>query len=367
MRGLRILHVSDTPLPDIRIEKMAYTSRKKGCKTFFAGPGFDVYALNENVFDGAFHVSWNRLARLGVRPHYNWVKRGLKRVINVVKPDLIHAHNVFTAKIVSELGYPFVFDDHELYSAEKMSDIEWAESGLIDKVAGRYEVWKWSRWEHEVANEAPVITVSDKISEVYRWHGGKAYVVPNYPSLFELSKAYIKGKKNDVFTMAYVGNDISQIHRPYRDTRGIIEMVRRIAVRFAVIGDRKLRSHGTIISKGFVPHLKLYEILSEYHVGIIPWKKHLLHKYFNPNKPYLYAHSGMVVVVPSSLTNVITAFEGNCRTIEKFSDLEVLLRGLSNDIEATIEEGQKTKEYASQNLIWELHEERILKAYEDAT
>ena len=32
------------------------------------------------------------------------------------KPDIIHAHNIFSAKMVFEFGIPFVYDDYEYWS-----------------------------------------------------------------------------------------------------------------------------------------------------------------------------------------------------------------------------------------------------------
>lgn len=359
--------MSDVPLYNhVRIEKAAYTAKRADWETYFAGPCLgDYYALGESMFETSFPVPWSKWARLGIPLCYNWVKRRLKKVIEMLKPDIIHAYNIFSAEMIHDLGYPFVFEDAEFYSSKKISDIEWGQSSLVGKATASYEAWKWRKWEDNVAEKAPVITVSDSIAEVYAKRGAKTFVVPNYPLLFELSKIRLKDK-SDVFTVAYVGNDISKVLRSYRDTSGVIELIKDVNLPFVVVGDDKLASKGLINSQGFVPHLKLYEVLSSCHVGIIPWGKHWLHRYLNPNKPYLYAHSGLVVVVPSSLTEVVKALKGNCKTIDQLSDLKNLLRELSSNTEVTIEEGRKTKEYAQKNLVWEYYEERIREAYKTA-
>lgn len=128
---MKILHVSDTPLPDVRIEKMAYTARRKGWETYFVGPPSAGFALGESSFREVLDVvPWNKWARLGIHPHYYWVKRKLAKTIASVKPDLVHAHNIFCAKMISELNIPFVFDDHEFYSMEKKAGIDWKRSAL---------------------------------------------------------------------------------------------------------------------------------------------------------------------------------------------------------------------------------------------
>lgn len=361
---MKILYVSDVPVFNhIRIEKGAHTAKKMGWETFFAGPHFNKhYALDESVFEDVFRVSWSKWARLGISPYYNWVKRKLKRAIRKLKPDIIHAYNIFSAKIIKDLGYPLVFEDAEFYSRKKIGDVEWDQSTAIDKAAANYLAWKWSKWEKDVAEGSPVLTVSNSIARAYAELGAKTFVVPNYPSVFELSKANWQDKAK-TFTVAYLGNDISKVLRPYRDTRGITAVMRDVKMPLTVIGDNELSSEGVIDSRGFIPHLRIYEVLSRCHVGIVPWRNHWIHRYLNPNKPYLYAHCGLVVVIPSSLIEVVDALKGNCRTIDQISDLKILLRDLSNKEEEITEEERRIKDYARKNLIWELHEKRILEAY----
>ena len=40
-------------------------------------------------------------------------KKQLERVLKETRPDVIYAHNIFSAKMVSEFEIPFVYDDHE--------------------------------------------------------------------------------------------------------------------------------------------------------------------------------------------------------------------------------------------------------------
>lgn len=363
---MKILHISDDPLPDARVERMAYLSKRRGWKTFFAGPGFSSFALNEEVFDRFYPVSWNRYVRLGFPPLFQQIKEKLRKVIEKVNPDIIHAHDVFAAKMVCDVGHPFVFDDHELVSLEKKSDVEYGGHGIIDGIAGRYEVWRWSAWERKICEKAPIITVSDSISEHYTSLGAKTYVIPNYPSLLELSKVRLSEEKDKIFTAVYLGSDITSKPRPYRNLKGITKVFKESGISLVVVGDPSLPSKNPIISKGFIPHLRLYNIMSRYHIGLLPWKKHWFHKYANPNKPYMYAHSGMVVVVTSSLHNVVKAFQGGCRTIEDYSGLKDILLELSRNLDTVQEECEKIREYALKNLIFESYEDEVIQAYKNA-
>ena len=155
-------------------------------------------------------------------------------------------------------------------------------------------------------------------------------------------------------------------HKPYRDVRGIIDVFKELDFHFAVIGDENLSSEGPILSKGYIQHSKLYDVISSFHVGLLPWKRHWFHKYANPNKPYIYAHSGTVVVVTSSLQNVVRAFGGRAETIDGFSDLREVLLELSQDVEASIKKGQENKAYALNNFIFEHHRSKVMEAYKRA-
>jgi len=364
---LKILHVSDDPLPDARVEKMAYLSKKRDRKTFFAGPGFNSFALGGNVFDNLYFVPWNRYVRLGIPPYFQRVKRKLEKIINTVKPDVIHAHDLFAAKIVCDLGHPFVFDDHELTSLESKSYVEWKHNDLFDRTVGKYKVWMWGRWEREVSSRAPVVTVSHGVADFYAKFGAKVFVVPNYPSLFELSKAKFCSEKDETFTTVYLGKDVSKTFQPFRDVSGLTDVFKNTGLRLIVVGDTNLASDGrAIVSKGYVPHLRIYPLFSRYHVGLVPWKKHWLHEYADPNKPYIYAHSNMVVIVTSSLENVINAFGSRCRTIEDYSDLQGILVELSQDVDSAVKEGERNKEYAQHEFIFERYESQVVEAYKKA-
>jgi len=364
---LKVLHISDNSLPDSRVEKMAYLSRKRDWATFFAGPGFSYFALGGNVFDSLFFVPWDRYTRLGFPPYFFWIKRKVKKIVDYVKPDVIHAHNIFAAKMICDMGYPFVFDDHELASMEKKSTVDWELNDLSDRTVGRYEVWNWSRWERKLSLEAPVITVSDGIAEYYTKLGARTFVVPNYPSAFELSNARLHEEKDKIFTVVYLGSDISAPLGPYRDVRGITDVFKELGIRLVVIGDVRLSSNGVVVSENYIPHLGLYHAMSKYHVGLLPWKKHWFHRYANPNKPYMYTHSGMVVIVTASLRNVIMALGKRARTIEDYSDLKETLLGLSQDVSPVLTEGENNKKFAGKYLLLDRYEDQVVEAYKNAS
>ena len=65
----------------------------------------------------------------------------MKKVIDQVRPDIIHAHNVFSAKMAKEIDkYPIVYDNHEYWSKflvsqyESSTDIDYYDTGMMEKI-----------------------------------------------------------------------------------------------------------------------------------------------------------------------------------------------------------------------------------------
>src|SRR5919106_2523062 len=110
---MRILHVSHESLPDWRIEKSAITASNLGNDVFFAGKLSNDYSRKS--FAKIYKINWNAKARLGLPYYSDSIKKQLDKVLKETKPDVIHAHNIFSAKMVSECGIPFVYDHHEYW------------------------------------------------------------------------------------------------------------------------------------------------------------------------------------------------------------------------------------------------------------
>lgn len=363
---MKVLHVSDASIPDARVERMAYLSKRRGYQTFFAGLGFGGFALDKKVFDGIYDVPWSPYARLGLEPYFSWVKRKLVKIIDSVKPDIVHAHNIFSAKVIYEIGVPFVFDDHELFSFEAKSLAEWRRKSLLGRAVALYKFYRCGLWERQVSLNAPVVTVSGSVADHYHTLGARVFVIPNYPLKYEVAKVHFSNEKEDEFTAVYVGDDISSMSRPYRDLSGLVKIFKELNIRLVVIGDKKLISEGSIVSLGYIPHMKLYEVMSHFHIGLLPWRRHWLHRYANPNKPYMYAHCGLLVVVSTSLRNVIKAFNSKCKVVKDYSELRDVLMELSNNVETVVKEGERCRELARSNFIFDKYESVLVEAYKYA-
>jgi hypothetical protein len=201
-------------LPDWRVEKSAITSSKLGHEVIFAGrkPSND---YNRKTFSKIYEINWTAKARMGIPFYWHSVKKQVQKIIRQVKPDIVHAHNIFSAKMISELELPFVYDDHEYWSKHSKLLIEMANNNdnffLQDKIKGRmkngpfsviasakkirrrlinnYSIRLWTDWEKELVSSCPTITVSDEIAEELRIVGknnNRIFVVPNFPMECEI-------------------------------------------------------------------------------------------------------------------------------------------------------------------------------------
>ena len=358
---MNILSLSHDPLPDSRVEKAAYTAKKKGYTVFFAGPRVFSFAYPVKVFKQTYSIPFQRKANLKIPPYWNRLKKSLKKVILECKPDLIHAHNIIAGKLACELDIPFVYDDHEYWSIS--ADAK-RKTKLYHILSHPYKKWLIKRWEKEILEKASaIITTTKTVAIEHRNYNSHVFVVPNFPSLVESKKIKLNVVEIKHLSSVYLGNDLSQ-SQPYRNVIGLTEIFKQNNVgTLTIIGDKKLPTNQPIISLGFLPHQKMMKELTKHHLGLIPWKKHWLHKYKDPNKPYEYAHAGLLTISTSSMTNVVINLKEFIKTIEDYKDLLELLIYYSDNLIELLEMKPKIRNYALKNLIWEKNESKILEAY----
>ncbi|MRN41835.1 MAG: hypothetical protein FIO02_12480, partial [Nitrosopumilales archaeon] len=110
---LRILHLSHESLPDWRIEKAAISALNNSHEVAFAGKYTKNY--NNETFSKIYSLVWTAKARFGIPFYWRSVKKQLEKIIREARPDIVHAHNIFSAKMISEFGLPFIYDDHEYW------------------------------------------------------------------------------------------------------------------------------------------------------------------------------------------------------------------------------------------------------------
>lgn len=383
-----MLHVSHESLPDWRVEKSAITGLKLGYRVSFAGkPGNNT---NGTKFAKIYEIEWNSKARLGIPYYWEKVKKQLKNVLKQEAPDLVHSHNLYSAKLISELGVPFVFDDHEYWSMSskillemdyqpfqssirthkrinhEMSKI--STKGKMHRIRrrliDRYAIRIWTNWEKELISAAPVIVVSEMIAKDYERHkNARPFLVPNYPILSEVEALGSPEYHTQVDCIYSGGDGNDRVMYPQRRMDGLFELFendKRFPLTIAGWSDS---SSSNLRFLGFLSRPEMFAEMSRHTVGLLPWKKHWSHYYTNPNKPYEYAHAGLAVMCTSSIYPVIESLQDCCVRFDNYTDLVKKLEYLQEHHEELYDLRKRTRELAREKLTWEKHENQIINAY----
>ena len=375
---MRILHLSDDGLPDWRVEKSAQSAKKKGYEVFFAGRLNSI--VQSTVFSETYPIQWTAAAMIGIPYYYHRVKKQIEKLVKEVRPDIVHSHNIGSAKISHHLGLPMVFDDHEyfrmlsLVNAEniKFQNRVQLTSGLKRTIQSmklsfisRQSISNWTKWEKELVSSVPTITVSEQIAQELTMErdGGKGiFVVPNFPKEAEASK-FSKPKSHKYLSCVYAGGDSKHKQVTNRDISGLTNLFEDNDIGNLTIIGWEAESSEKFKATGFLARDKMFNEMSQNSTGLIPWKKHWSHPFLNPNKAYEYAHAGLFVMLTSDLTSVISTLGDNCLTFEDYDDLVSKLEYFKTNMDDLYEKRLKIFNYARTNLVWEKHDKKILDAY----
>ena len=368
--------------------------RKAGYELYFIGAYVKSFYLT-NPFIESIPVKFSMQARAGLPFWWRNLVRKILRLVQRIKPDLIHAHNVIAGRLAVEIhqrmGIPFVYDDHEYWSrrtvsrnppvlirsvrvndevieCENLSTLYVAYNNLRHLIGKLIRGSTYEKWEREVLSLAStVLTVSEEIAGEHRLVNPNVKVLPNYPFKDEIVDVELKERLVERrLEVVYVGR-ILGFHPSYRDMRGMIETLSSLKhCSLVVVGDSKLRSTRNIISKGVKPHRELISTISRSHLGLLPWKPHSFHHYCNPNKVYEYAAAGLHIVIPKTLTPVRRVLEGFYDTFEdsEYRDLKALLSYYSDNLDEVIDRGLSLLEYARRKLVWDMYEHELIEMYD---
>ena len=256
---MRVLYLN-LFLPDHRVEKAAYLTKKAGHEIFFAGKVKQDYEStlisNENSFTDICSLSFSPRNNLGFK--LKPLERKLQEFCSKNDIEVIHANNVYCAYLANKLNIPMVFDDHEFYSVElkymKSSIKNYKEyfSNIIMSI-------RFPKWERKLSNKYPVISVSNRILEDYKKRNSnvKTFLVPNAPLLEEIN-ALPKLERYKELTSIYTGLNDFPSTVPHRNTTGLLEMWENDDIgKLIILGDRNLKSTKNVKSLGFVSQKRL--------------------------------------------------------------------------------------------------------------
>jgi glycosyltransferase involved in cell wall biosynthesis len=378
---MRILHVSHESLPDWRIEKSAISAANSDNKVFFAGRVSNSYS--GNAFSKIYKIGWTAKARLGLPFYWHSVKKQVEKVLNETKPDVIHAHNIFSAKMVSEFGIPFVYDDHEYWSRLSMLLREMVlkkrtseDKSVINMLSqmtsvrrraiNAYAIRLWTSWEKEIVSSHPTITVSEQIAAEMRisYHAKNVFVVPNFPMFSEV-KDFEKPRFHNSLSSVYAGGDGRNIDKyPNRNIDDLDNtFLQRDIGNLVIIGWNGTSSSDRISYAGFLPRQDMFHEMFHHSIGLIPFRRHWSHVYISPNKAYEYAHAGLVVLTTSAFEPVKEILKEHCVTFEDYADMASKLMYFKENLDELYNKRLQIFGYARDKLIWEKNEKNIMEAY----
>lgn len=380
---MRILHLSDRGLPDWRIEKAATTALKAGHEVLFGG-GKRAISYDRRIFFKTYKISWSARSRRGIPFYWHSVKKQVERMLGEVRPDVVHAHDIFAAKMISEFGVPFVYDNHEHWSEYSKILVDAnrdasrnLKSSLPRKILRKvtrkflndYTMRLWKKWEKELVCANTTITVSDEIAEKLRAINNNAsanriFVVPNFPMRSEV-KDFEKPQYHSKLSSVYAGlSGTAQITPAHKNIDGLAEAFFNNNIGDLTIIGWNNRSFANIKYSGFLPRESMYREMFPHSIGLIPWRRHWSHTYANPNKAYEYAHAGLFVMCTASLKPVIEKLKEHCTTFEDHADMVSKLAYFRDNLDELYERRLKIFDHARSNLIWETYEQNINRAYQ---
>ena len=206
-------------------------------------------------------------------------------MISECKPDSIHVHNFVAGKLSCELNIPFIYDDHEYWSISSKAK---KKTKLYHILSHLHKEWLTNRWEKGMIEKtSAIITTAETVARRHRKYNSHIFVVPHFPSLIESKKMKIDKVENRHLSSVYLGNDLAQPHpQSYRNVTSLTEIFKQNNVgTLTIIGDDELSARQPIISLGFRSHQEMMNELTKHHIDLLPWKKHRLHKYKDPDKP----------------------------------------------------------------------------------
>jgi glycosyltransferase involved in cell wall biosynthesis len=351
---------------------------------------------SDGVFSKIYEINWTPRARRAFPYYWYCVKKQLKKIVREARPDIVHAHNIFSAKMVSEIAVPFVYDDHEYWPSYVRRQIESYNSSLeqssrnndspkriirktiLSLLNARF-LKLGLRWEKQLVLSTPTITVSENIAAELRHLGGngKVFITPNFPMKNEIKDIPPPKFHNELISV-YAGiepkNNIKIAHR---NMEGFVDIFNRYndVGNLTMIGVEESSnntlshsgpSNAKVAYKGYLPRHLMYQEMQNSSVGIVPFRKHWSHKYISPNKAYEYAHAGLVVLCTSSLVPIKNTLRDYCITFEDYEDMILQLRDCRNNMEKNYEMRLGVYQFAKENLLWENYEQNIFDAYRAA-
>jgi len=403
---VKILHLSEGGLPDTRVERAALAAVKKGYEVIFAG-GRQATGQIFNIFHKIYYRPWSTVEKLGFPYLMTGLRKWLRRILRREEPSFIHAHNIFAAKLALDVGYPFVYDDHENWGVR--ADFEESKKMRGRPLPLRLTRWcavrSWKRWERQVLRAAPCITVSSVVAKFYRRIQPYTFVIPNVPNRQEVAMIPPNRDIDSEFRIAYISGlgrekQILTPHWPWlrllpgrRGSRGgssgrirdeaggalerrpdaaalLVWRNHRLGAKLVFVGHPVLKLE-EVENHGYVSHREMLSIIATCDASLMG-KRILFPFYSFQNAFTLSLHAGLKTLVHRTQLDQSRFCQehGVGWTWSTGEDLKKLIKRLTRtyfaDVEAWNREKRRVRQLASRLLVWENYEDQLIQAYEAA-
>lgn len=377
---MKVLHLTDYGLPHRRIEKSSITGLNHGYRVFFAGK-LPSHGYNNKIFEKIFTLTWPTTNYnkellvpyivLGKTSIWHSVKKQIKNILEELRPDIVHTHNLLSAKLISEFDVPMIYNDHEYWSNLVKCKYE---SKLISNNNTFYNKIKnflynriiniWSQWESDIVSKYPTLVVSKTIvNEMKKKYSKEIFLLPNFPLKNEAAMSDILEIHDDLNSV-YAGIESLRETSIHRNITGLDRVFNENDVgKLILLGRTNFQPTEKVICKGLLSRNDMYFEMAKYAIGLIPFKRHWSHKYLNPNKAFEYAHSGLHIICTSSLSDIVETLDNNCTTIEDYNDLVTQLLYYRDNQEELYKKRVKVLRFAKENLYWEKYDKNVIEAY----
>lgn len=346
---MNILHLSHTDLKyDSRIRKAMVSGMKYGFNCSFQDLGYSNSKFNNLVISGHIPYFWGK------------IRGKVEKAIKGSRADIIHAHDIYSARICQELDVPFIFDSHENWISFPRHPYR----NLLLRHFKHKGLDKFSNWCKDIIAAAPTLTVNQTIVDLYRRFGRRVYLVPNYITVNESSEIKFKPKTKGV-SYVYVGDDY-----PNRNSfRNIDRFVKLFLTgeygTLHLITNKSPKLNRYVLAHRFMEHKEFLDYLTQFVVGSLYYEPCPDHHYILANKFSEYAHAGLCILYVNTLTN-IDRILGNLGVRVEPNELEAVLANLKGQRDFLFKKGAETRRFAVKSLVWETYEGNIFRAYKEA-
>jgi hypothetical protein len=369
---MKILHFSDSGLPDVRVERAAQYASSKGWDVIFAG-GRPITGQIFNAFKKVHYRHWNPSEKTGFPRSLQKVKQWLIRLIQEEDPDLIHAHDLFAGKVATEADHPFVYDDHEIWGSRISFQGSMAlkqRRTLLRRIGIWFAIRNWKKWEPEILRSAPCIAVSEDIAKIYQKIQPQTFVIPNVPTAQEISMIPPNRNRDDSFRIAYISRHNLPLEQR-RDTEALrVWLDNRLGATLVFVGPQVIETE-EIENHGFVSHQQMLNIITDCDLALMG-QKTPVPVYSYQNRFPLFLHSGLKIIVPES--KVLEVKFCNQHNVgwewKSATGLIALLKKVIEEYRADISawnQGKfRVREIAQKTLSWAHYENQLEQAYEAA-